>query len=294
MGFYGKIYEQVVNIFDRLKFKNTQDTAFPEQLRPDDFILRADGGQDAVIFQAGNKWIQFVENPTAHLQCDVYHAQSNYDAQTTPIFATNKDNDIALDGITSIDHGTVITVKYPTTDEAGHIIGYGEKVYKLQSDLTELWNFVNDLKNAYDNHAQESNQMFILMGENITNANNTANNASNTANNASNTANNANNTANNAYNIANGIKDTADSAAADASNALNKATGVEDALGSGFDITNTVASNIDSLKDTIGDDFNDMSISAAFKNLDAQQIGFNAWMQLVNNWIKTQDPEWTV
>jgi hypothetical protein len=132
------------------------------------------------------------------------------------------------------------------------------------------------------------------MGQDIIAATTTANNANTTANNANTTANNANTTANNANTTANNIKGIADNAAADASNALNKATGVEDALGSGFNATNTVASNIENLQTTIGNDFNGMSISAAFKNLDAQQIGFNAWMQLVNNWIKTQDPEWAV
>jgi hypothetical protein len=68
MGFYGKIYEQAINIFNRLKFKNTTadtDTDFPTT--SDSFVLRADGGEDSAVFQAGNKWIQFAQNPTEHL-----------------------------------------------------------------------------------------------------------------------------------------------------------------------------------------------------------------------------------
>jgi hypothetical protein len=47
----------------------------------------------------------------------------------TPTFITSRDNTATGDTPVSINHGTTITVKYPITDAAGHITGFGEKVY---------------------------------------------------------------------------------------------------------------------------------------------------------------------
>ena len=46
MGFYGKIYEQAVNIFNRLRFKNNYSTVFPSSTA-ESFDVVSDGGYAA-------------------------------------------------------------------------------------------------------------------------------------------------------------------------------------------------------------------------------------------------------
>lgn len=83
MSFYGKIYEQANNIFNRLKFKNaapieSTENIFQVEANNGDIELNADGGQSGIIIEAGNPWITFKEDDTVRygdskLGCKIYH-----------------------------------------------------------------------------------------------------------------------------------------------------------------------------------------------------------------------------
>lgn len=142
MGFYGKIYEQAVNIFRCLKFKNNNSEDFPSRTLASEISLQADGGEACATLSAGNKWIQFESNDD-NLNCKIYHAKSSQDAGTTEIF-TSTPNEGVDPSVDSINFGAIITVQYPKTDAAGHIIEYEVKKYQLQSDISALQQTLNE------------------------------------------------------------------------------------------------------------------------------------------------------
>ena len=136
MGFYGKIYEQAVDIFNRLRFKNANgESSFPSTPLAEDVILRADGGEACATLEAGNKWIQFARN--GDLNCKIYHCPSTQEAGEKQIFISTPHDGVDT-SIEGIDFGAILTIQYPITDNAGHIIGYTEKKYQLQSDISAL------------------------------------------------------------------------------------------------------------------------------------------------------------
>ena len=63
MGFYGKIYEQTGDVFNRATFKNApRDTAEFADSDVTYFAIDATSHEDKLPFEAGNSWIQFVES----------------------------------------------------------------------------------------------------------------------------------------------------------------------------------------------------------------------------------------
>lgn len=141
MGFYGKIYEQAVNIFRCLKFKNNNSENFPSGTLASEISLQADGGEACATLSAGNKWIQFESNDD-NLNCKIYHAKSSQPAGKREIFTSTPHEGVDASA-TGINFGAIITVQYPKTDATGHIIGYEAKKYQLQSDISSLQEILN-------------------------------------------------------------------------------------------------------------------------------------------------------
>lgn len=82
MSFYGKIYEQANNIFNRLKFKNANNTSVEDLFQNEDITkdveISAGGGQSGAVISAGNPWITFEKDDTQNqedvkLGCKIYH-----------------------------------------------------------------------------------------------------------------------------------------------------------------------------------------------------------------------------
>jgi hypothetical protein len=124
MSFYGKIYQEVVDIFNRLKFKNnTSSNNFPTST-PAEITLMANGGEDAAIIEAGNKWIQFEKN--GDLTCKMYHKKSGVTNKNI-MTLTDKDDKVKKD--TVIGYGDKIIIQTPEFDDAGHIVRHTQKTF---------------------------------------------------------------------------------------------------------------------------------------------------------------------
>ena len=210
MGFYGKIYEQAVDIFNRLRFKNTTEDAFPEDLLVNEFTLRADGGEAAATISAGNQWIQFTQ--ADDLSCKIYHKKSDIPEGIKETFIVDQDPDLVIDN--EIIFNDVITIYYPVTDATGHIVNYEEKKYRMMTDVGEL----NDRIEALSNR--------------ITDTENTANAASSAAHDAVKLANEAVTIAQDAVDAVISAKDAAKTAIQAANEATQAAQDANTALSS--------------------------------------------------------------
>lgn len=148
MSFYGKIYEQMGNIFNRVGFKNKKTQTkkdFPTSSQIKDFVLQANSEGDKLTLSNGNSWIALVETPDANdpLICSIYHQPAQKDLPNTT-FATiskldqgyffkqtaSKKEEIKKSK-TYINFGDKITFDSLQYDEAGHVYGVESEDYVL-------------------------------------------------------------------------------------------------------------------------------------------------------------------
>lgn len=279
MGFYGKIYEQAVNIFNRLKFKNTSTSIdFPANLE-NEVILRADGGESSAVLSAGNKWIQFKQD--GDFQCNIYHAQSTQPSGQKDIFTA-----VAHEGVddtaTGINFGAILTLQYPVTDETGHIIGYTEKKFQIQSDISALATQLSEQKEALiilNQTVVDNNNALVevdrALDERITNEITTIVNDVATATNA----------ATEAQTAANNAAASAENAVVAAETAVNNVNGIQDQLGSDFSADATVSQAVADLRQITGDGFGE-SIT-----LTGQVGGLSVQISRLWSFLKSKYPE---
>lgn len=128
MSFYGKIYQQLGNVFNRLTFKSkihSEDEAVPTG-ENNEIILTAEFQGDNMSLSAGNGWIVFKKDEGNG--CEIYHGAPSSDSvyKDSTIEAIDEDPSKTI-----IDFGDKITLKTPTFDKAGHFSGYSSQDYVL-------------------------------------------------------------------------------------------------------------------------------------------------------------------
>lgn len=165
MGFYGKIYEQTGDVFNRATFKNApRDTAEFADSDVTYFAIDATSHEDKLPFEAGNSWIQFVESldTQGNQICLVYHNEPQKAAIGGPSEATQQliseitrtpgesdflaltaadstlltpeEKQALLDAQNDLLYfGDEITTWCPVRDDAGHIIHFNKRTWKLGS-----------------------------------------------------------------------------------------------------------------------------------------------------------------
>lgn len=165
MGFYGKIYEQTGDVFNRATFKNAPgDTTEFADSDVTYFAIDATSHEDKLPFEAGNSWIQFVESLDAqgNQVCLVYHngpqkeATGNSSEATQQLISqvtrtpgesdflaltdanstllTPEEKQALLDAQNDLLYfGDKILTWCPVRDDAGHIIRFNPREWKLGS-----------------------------------------------------------------------------------------------------------------------------------------------------------------
>lgn len=162
MGFYGKIYEQTGDVFNRVTFKNAAsgDLSFNHsELK--NFAIDATSHEDKLPFELGNRWLQFVEEEDAkgNQVCVIYHSAPqtvDSNAPTSLIgeiirteesdffkltnsestLLTDEEKQALLDAGEQgnlIYFGDIIKIYSPVRDAAGHVVRYDDKEWKIGS-----------------------------------------------------------------------------------------------------------------------------------------------------------------
>lgn len=166
MAFYGKIYEQISDVFDRIQFTNMMDQSagsgennivyrFPSSLESD-FIIDAASHGDKIPMLSANGWIQFVRggDTNGNTICNIYHSKPKIAQKDTDLilkeiipgeqyeFAISDDSTLLTQEekeelITMRERGELlyfgdsIVISTPKYDAAGHISEHEEKTYKF-------------------------------------------------------------------------------------------------------------------------------------------------------------------
>ena len=171
MGFYGRIYEHMNEVFNRIGFKNAESNAIELNTETlNDFVIDAESHGDKLPIIAGNRWIQFIEDTDEHNNaiCKIYHAppaQLTNEEESQIFITTGEDyqrvlsdntllteeerNNLQVDRENGLIYfGDSITVRTPNRDPAGHIINYTESQYKIAPlpRIEELINMTNNIQ----------------------------------------------------------------------------------------------------------------------------------------------------
>ena len=163
MGFYGKIYEQMGDVFNRAKFINAHPNTFTFNAETDDVVIDAESHGDRLPIKAGNNWIAFESglDDKGNPACVIYHGAPQRDAQggdrvaaksiigqitRTPgisdflaltdadsTLLTDEEKQQLLDTENLLYFGDKILIYSPVRDEAGHIIRFETREWQLGS-----------------------------------------------------------------------------------------------------------------------------------------------------------------
>lgn len=160
MGFYGKIYEQMGDVFNRAKFINARPNTFVFNTENTDVVIDAESHGDRLPVKAGNSWIAFEEglDEKGNPACVIYHGVpqtampgdsfnliqqitrtpgvSDFLALTDPdsTLLTPEEKQALLDMQENLLYfGDKILLRTPIRDVAGHIIRFETREWQLGS-----------------------------------------------------------------------------------------------------------------------------------------------------------------
>lgn len=160
MGFYGKIYEQMGDVFNRAKFINARPNTFVFNTENTDVVIDAESHGDRLPVKAGNSWIAFEEglDEKGNPACVIYHGTpqtampgdsfnliqqitrtpgvSDFLALTDPdsTLLTPEEKQALLDMQENLLYfGDKILLRTPIRDVAGHIIRFETREWQLGS-----------------------------------------------------------------------------------------------------------------------------------------------------------------
>lgn len=159
MGFYGKIYEQMGDVFNRAKFINAEPDTFDFNSGLEDVVIDAESHGDRLPIIAGNSWIVFEQglDEKKNPACIIYHGAPQSADKSAPqsIISEEKLSRVDFDELTNADStlltpeekqqlldldkegllyfGDKIRLWSPIRDEAGHIVRFDYRDWQIGS-----------------------------------------------------------------------------------------------------------------------------------------------------------------
>lgn len=135
MGFYGKIYEQMGDVLNRLHFENAPAGTDNFADNPNgQFDLISESFKDEIQLVTGNSWIVFVDNSdnNGNLKCKIYHSKPR-DAEdlviTEIISGVNYQDALGSEALTEDQKDNLRALR-----EAGKLIYFGDKIKVAKID----------------------------------------------------------------------------------------------------------------------------------------------------------------
>ena len=157
MSFYGGIFNQISNAFERVGIKNSgKNTISFLNNDPTDLEIKADGREGFIEIDSGNRWIE-LKGDVVDNSCKIYHGQADGNNTTTHLVMEKVDElpsevvpiDIKLDDNVYIK---INNVKY---DEAGHISSTTPSYLKFhvveaEAEITAMQGEISDFKETVE------------------------------------------------------------------------------------------------------------------------------------------------
>ena len=169
MSFYGTIYKQISNAFDRFFVKNSGKNKKEFLDSPKNSVeIKADGREGYLDFDSGNRWIQMEGDYTNNF-CKIYHAQA--DATNLNTYNTVTKVNSATEPIdVSLDEDTYLEIKGVKYDKAGHVSGTKSQYLKFnrvnaEVELEEMRKDIGDFKAEVEKTIEEFDGRLIKTEE---------------------------------------------------------------------------------------------------------------------------------
>lgn len=130
MGFYGKIYEQMGDVFNRAKFINAEENTsnFNNGELSTNFCIDAESHGDKLPIIAGNSWIQFIagKDDKNSPACLIYHGAPLRDGEEIATFEVAPGVDYAT--LISGDLLTPEEIEELKAERASGLLYFGDTV----------------------------------------------------------------------------------------------------------------------------------------------------------------------
>ena len=153
MSFYGGIFNQISNAFERIGIKNSGKNNNNFIATGEDFEIKADGREGEFFLDTGNQWIQLQGNVIDNF-CKIYHSSPSQNFLSTNTIFTNTTGVPAEKSLITVDLATdtylkVNNIKY---DKAGHISNFEDsylyfKQVNAAKELDEIRQDISNFKN---------------------------------------------------------------------------------------------------------------------------------------------------
>lgn len=157
MSFYGTIYNQISNAFERIRIKNSgKNTISFLNNDPTDLEIKADGREGFIEIDSGNRWIE-LKGDAVDNSCKIYHSQADGNNTTTHL-VVEKVNKLPSEVVpidVKLDTNVYIKVNNIKYDEAGHISNTTPSYLKFhvvdaEAKITDMQNDISDFKGAVE------------------------------------------------------------------------------------------------------------------------------------------------
>lgn len=144
MGFYGKIFQQIVDGFQSLKFSNKGKNSydFPTEVE-DDIVLEAGVTADRAVVTTGNAWLSVKDSLEERNTVAIYHNEPGGATKTFESFKLTPEAPQAY----PIAFGDVVSFGNIEYDAAGHIAKISESAFVMPTapDLDGIRNINEDI-----------------------------------------------------------------------------------------------------------------------------------------------------
>lgn len=158
MSFYGGIFNQISNAFERIGIKNSGKTKI-DFLNTEsiDLEIKADGREGFVEIDSGNRWIE-LKGDVVDNSCKIYHSQADKNNTTTHL-VMEKINELPADAVpidVKLDTDVYIKINNAKYDEAGHISSMTPTYLKFhvvdaEAKITDMQKEISDFKGTVEN-----------------------------------------------------------------------------------------------------------------------------------------------
>jgi hypothetical protein len=158
MSFYGGIFNQISNAFERVGIKNSgKNTISFLNNDPTDLEIKADGREGFIEIDSGNRWIE-LKGDVVDNSCKIYHGQADGNNTTTHL-VMEKVNELPSEVIpidVKLDTNVYIKINNVKYDEAGHISSTIPSYLKFhvveaEAKITDMQNDISDFKEIVEN-----------------------------------------------------------------------------------------------------------------------------------------------
>ena len=158
MSFYGTIYNQISNAFEKIFIQNNGIDRSSIEVAEEDYnwskdkVIKADGREGEFKIDSGNRWILLTGDEVAN-NCKIYHRKPDDKNLSSVVPVGTVNSEEAKEAIeVSLDKDRYLKFTGVTYDQAGHVSGTTSKyiIFKQVDAKAEISDFKKTVNDSLD------------------------------------------------------------------------------------------------------------------------------------------------